>query len=116
MMIFERIAAYEAAFRRCGTGLRMAKLLSYLSEPEVEVLKLMNLDHVTDPDRLEQIKSEEQGRQTFFGDEYAPYLGAFGLNRHWDGGSNICCLMRRRDVEPLAPAGLKGAWQPQRSG
>ena len=54
MMIFERIAAYEAAFRRCGTGLRMAKLLSYLSEPEVEVLKLMNLDHVTDPDRLEK--------------------------------------------------------------
>ena len=36
MMIFERIAAYEAAFRRCGTGLRMAKLLSYLSEPEVD--------------------------------------------------------------------------------
>jgi hypothetical protein len=24
--------------------------------------------------------------------------------------------MYRRDVEPLAPVGLKGAWQPQRSG
>jgi hypothetical protein len=36
----------------------MAKLLLNLSEPEVDVLKLMNLNHVTDPDRLEQIKSE----------------------------------------------------------
>jgi hypothetical protein len=33
----------------------------------------MNLSHVTDPARLEQIKTEEQGRKTFFGDDYAPY-------------------------------------------
>ena len=73
-MIFERIAAYEAAFSRSPTGMRMAKFLSYLSEPEKEVLRLMNLDRVTDKDRLEQIRLEEQGRQTYFGDAYIPYL------------------------------------------
>jgi polyhydroxyalkanoate synthesis regulator phasin len=72
-MIFERIAAYEASFGRNATGTRMAKFLSYLSEPEKEVLRLMNLDRVTDPDRLEQIRVEEEGRQTYFGEAYVPY-------------------------------------------
>jgi len=43
-MIFERIATYEAAFSRSPTGMLMAKFLSYLSEPEKEVLRLMNLE------------------------------------------------------------------------
>jgi len=43
-MIFERIATYEAAFSRWPTGTRMAKFLSHLSEPEKEVLRLMNLE------------------------------------------------------------------------
>ena len=47
------------------------------------------------------------------------YLGAFGLNRHWDRarGCNILRMirMRRLDVELADPAALKGGWQPQLS-
>ena len=60
----------------------MAKFLSYLSEPEKEVLRLMNLDRVTDPDRLEQIRVEEEGRQTYFGEAYVPYRNLTLFSAH----------------------------------